>query len=47
MFRTGETGAACGKSTTDREKDSHVTRVALLALVAHHLEPIAVRAQLG
>ena len=36
MFRAGETGGTGGKSATRREQGSHVTRVALLALVPHH-----------
>ena len=36
MFRAGETGGTGGKSSTGREQGSHVTRVTLLALVAHH-----------
>jgi len=44
MFRTGETGAACGKSATGREKDLHVTRVALLA---HHLSRLPFVHSLG
>ena len=36
MFRAGEMGMTGGKSATGREQGSHVTRVALLALVAHH-----------
>lgn len=47
MFRTGETGAACEKSATGREKDSHVTRVAFLALVAHHLSRLPFVHSLG
>jgi len=36
MFRAGETGGTGGKSATGMEQGSYVTRVTILALVAHH-----------
>jgi hypothetical protein len=36
MFRAGETDVTGGKSAICREQGSHVTRVTLLALVAHY-----------
>ena len=36
MFRAGEMGMTGGKSATGREQGSHVRRVTLLAIVAHH-----------